>query len=96
MFFFVKQKPAYERATGDWSSDVCKSDVRGEGREGGRKKREGGTREREGQERERDKRERGTREREGQQRERDRENESGKKKREKERPQMSLVITFSL
>ena len=26
-FFFFKQKTAYEGGTGDWSSDVCSSDV---------------------------------------------------------------------
>src|SRR3546814_1157498 len=26
-FFFFKQKPAYERLIGDWSSDVCASDL---------------------------------------------------------------------
>ena len=26
-FFFVKQKTAYELASGDWSSDVCSSDL---------------------------------------------------------------------
>src|SRR6186997_3629067 len=28
-FFFFKQKTAYEITTGDWSSDVCSSDLRG-------------------------------------------------------------------
>ena len=27
VFFFFKQKTAYEIGTGDWSSDVCSSDV---------------------------------------------------------------------
>ena len=27
MFFFFKQKTAYEVGTGDWSSDVCSSDL---------------------------------------------------------------------
>ena len=27
-FFFFKQKTAYEIGTGDWSSDVCSSDLR--------------------------------------------------------------------
>ena len=27
MFFFFKQKPAYEITYGDWSSDVCSSDL---------------------------------------------------------------------
>ena len=27
MIFFVKQKTAYEIGTGDWSSDVCSSDL---------------------------------------------------------------------
>src|SRR5213079_3029287 len=27
-FFFFKQKTAYEITTGDWSSDVCSSDLR--------------------------------------------------------------------
>ena len=27
-FFFFKQKTAYEVGTGDWSSDVCSSDLR--------------------------------------------------------------------
>src|SRR5213079_2683564 len=29
-FFFFKQKTAYEITTGDWSSDVCSSDLRGD------------------------------------------------------------------
>src|SRR3546814_4087151 len=29
MFFFVKQKTAYEMRISDWSSDVCSSDLRG-------------------------------------------------------------------
>src|SRR3546814_7787427 len=28
MFFFFKQKTAYERRISDWSSDVCSSDLR--------------------------------------------------------------------
>ena len=28
LFFFFKQKTAYEIGTGDWSSDVCSSDLR--------------------------------------------------------------------
>src|SRR3546814_3000153 len=28
MFFFFKQKTAYEMRTSDWSSDVCSSDLR--------------------------------------------------------------------
>ena len=27
LFFFFKQKTAYEFGTGDWSSDVCSSDL---------------------------------------------------------------------
>ena len=27
MFFFFKQKTAYEMSIGDWSSDVCSSDL---------------------------------------------------------------------
>ena len=30
-FFFFKQKTAYEIGTGDWSSDVCSSDLSGKG-----------------------------------------------------------------
>ena len=33
-FFFCKKRTENERATGDWSSDVCSSDL-GEGRGGG-------------------------------------------------------------
>src|SRR5213079_1706357 len=29
VFFFFKQKTAYEITTGDWSSDVCSSDLKG-------------------------------------------------------------------
>src|SRR3546814_7418934 len=29
LFFFFKQKTAYERRISDWSSDVCSSDLRG-------------------------------------------------------------------
>ena len=28
VFFFFKQKTAYEIGTGDWSSDVCSSDLK--------------------------------------------------------------------
>src|SRR3546814_3482496 len=31
MFFFCKQKTAYEMRISDWSSDVCSSDLGGEG-----------------------------------------------------------------
>src|SRR6186997_3513315 len=31
LFFFFKQKTAYEITTGDWSSDVCSSDLDGTG-----------------------------------------------------------------
>ena len=31
LFFFFKQKTAYEIGTGDWSSDVCSSDLKGIG-----------------------------------------------------------------
>src|SRR5216117_3077391 len=34
-FFFFKQKTAYEIRKGDWSSDVCSSDLRARGRGGG-------------------------------------------------------------
>ena len=37
-FFFFKQKTAYEIGTGDWSSDVCSSDLLPQ-RELGKKKR---------------------------------------------------------
>src|SRR6184192_768464 len=30
-FFFFKQKTAYEMSIGDWSSDVCSSDLRDHG-----------------------------------------------------------------
>src|SRR3546814_4702003 len=33
-FFFFKQKTAYEMRISDWSSDVCSSDLAGEGAEG--------------------------------------------------------------
>src|SRR3546814_12866189 len=33
LFFFFKQKTAYEMRISDWSSDVCSSDLRGEGQE---------------------------------------------------------------
>src|SRR5881628_4117305 len=29
LFFFFKQKTAYEMSVSDWSSDVCSSDLRG-------------------------------------------------------------------
>src|SRR3546814_8005474 len=32
LFFFFKQKTAYEMRISDWSSDVCSSDLRGRGR----------------------------------------------------------------
>src|SRR3546814_8352019 len=32
LFFFFKQKTAYELRISDWSSDVCSSDLRQEGR----------------------------------------------------------------
>ena len=35
MFFFFKQKAAYEVDVCDWCSDVCSSDLREGGREGG-------------------------------------------------------------
>ncbi len=31
-FFFFKQKTAYEMQFGDWSSDVCSSDLRRKGK----------------------------------------------------------------
>src|SRR3546814_1390874 len=34
MFFFFKQKTAYELRISDWSSDVCSSDLRAAGRTG--------------------------------------------------------------
>ena len=34
LFFFFKQKTAYEIGTGDWSSDVCSSDLTAIAREG--------------------------------------------------------------
>src|SRR3546814_9625942 len=34
VFFFFKQKTAYEMRISDWSSDVCSSDLRGRGRRG--------------------------------------------------------------
>ena len=40
LFFFFKQRTAYEVCGRDWSSDVCSSDLGG--REGGREGREGG------------------------------------------------------
>ena len=33
VFFFFKQKTAYEIGTGDWSSDVCSSDLKNNPRE---------------------------------------------------------------
>src|SRR3546814_7093310 len=35
VFFFFKQKTAYEMRISDWSSDVCSSDLRLEGPRGG-------------------------------------------------------------
>src|SRR3546814_13302199 len=35
MFFFVKQKTAYEMRISDWSSDVCSSDLRAGGGDAG-------------------------------------------------------------
>src|SRR3546814_3087835 len=32
VFFFFKQKTAYEMRISDWSSDVCSSDLKGDGR----------------------------------------------------------------
>src|SRR3546814_10743675 len=40
LFFFFKQKTAYELRISDWSSDVCSSDLRG--RDGQRGKQMGG------------------------------------------------------
>src|SRR3546814_3129853 len=34
MFFFFKQKTAYEMRISDWSSDVCSSDLAGRARRG--------------------------------------------------------------
>src|SRR3546814_5667012 len=34
LFFFFKQKTAYEMRISDWSSDVCSSDLRGTSRQG--------------------------------------------------------------
>src|SRR5213082_3733551 len=34
LFFFFKQKPAYEIVSGDWSSDVCSSDLSSTGTSG--------------------------------------------------------------
>src|SRR3546814_4924982 len=31
LFFFFKQKTAYEMRISDWSSDVCSSDLKGDG-----------------------------------------------------------------
>ena len=47
-FFFFKQRTAYEMCGGDWSSDVCSSDLVKEGgregvREGGRERGEEGS-----------------------------------------------------
>src|SRR3546814_12366726 len=39
LFFFFKQKTAYEMRIGDWSSDVCSSDLRAVRRRVGRKQR---------------------------------------------------------
>src|SRR3546814_4812613 len=33
MFFFIKQKTAYEMRISDWSSDVCSSDLTGQRQE---------------------------------------------------------------
>ena len=41
LFFFFKQKTAYEIVVSDWSSDVCSSDLEEIGRVGGRCKRDG-------------------------------------------------------
>src|SRR3546814_1035723 len=38
MFFFFKQKTAYEMSISDWSSDVCSSDLIGGGRHRRQKK----------------------------------------------------------
>src|SRR3546814_1163232 len=35
LFFFFKQKTAYEMRISDWSSDVCSSDLPGRGTDGG-------------------------------------------------------------
>src|SRR3546814_1509528 len=40
LFFFFKQKTAYEMRISDWSSDVCSSDLPGRGRPGGVRRRE--------------------------------------------------------
>src|SRR3546814_6803080 len=42
MFFFFKQKTAYEMRISDWSSDVCSSDLRALDPAGGLLLREGG------------------------------------------------------
>src|SRR3546814_4394330 len=44
MFFFFKQKTAYEMRISDWSSDVCSSDLRADVERGARGER-GGSRE---------------------------------------------------
>src|SRR3546814_3052364 len=36
LFFFFKQKTAYEMRISDWSSDVCSSDLTGRGGDGAR------------------------------------------------------------
>src|SRR3546814_18750672 len=41
-FFFFKQKTAYEMRISDWSSDVCSSDLRGQGRQAWRQRAQGG------------------------------------------------------
>src|SRR3546814_6628723 len=33
LFFFFKQKTAYEMRISDWSSDVCSSDLKGQGQD---------------------------------------------------------------
>src|SRR3546814_10362972 len=38
LFFFFKQKTAYEMRISDWSSDVCSSDLSGERLRGNREK----------------------------------------------------------
>src|SRR3546814_2370892 len=52
LFFFCKQKTAYEMRISDWSSDVCSSDLAqpGDGRPAGRRAgRQGSSRAREGE-----------------------------------------------
>ena len=43
VFFFFKQKTAYEIGTGDWSSDVCSSDLPGSIKSGALPQREMGS-----------------------------------------------------